>query len=263
MFPSEISLALPASAFVTSATMTPQPVAVAWCYFQQAAWRPELHQEWQLPLPSCLQNAVTKRKAEHLASRWLVQQTLAHFEVPDFILHNAPDRSPIWPDGIQASLSHSGDCVMLAVTHAPLCVGIDVEQIMAAETAQQTADMLMNTAERAYLSALPLPFAVSATLLFSLKESLYKALWPTLRQPMDFHQAELVALDLPHQCASLRLCQHFSVDFPRHTLLQARFWLQEKRVVTLLTHALPHSTTIPRRYRLNDVNIACEVGTTG
>ncbi len=124
----------------------------------------------------------------------------------------------------------------MAATREALYVGIDVEQVMAEETAQDTAELLMNAQERALLQAQQLPFAQAATLLFSLKESLYKALWPRLHQPMAFHQAALIDLDLPQQRARLQLCQDFSAEFTRSTVLDARFWLQPARVVTLLTH---------------------------
>ncbi|QDY42488.1 4'-phosphopantetheinyl transferase superfamily protein [Candidatus Pantoea soli] len=240
MFTHETALPVPEGGLITAAAMSTASLpALAWCAFDAAAWQAELHQRWQLPLPAGLQHAAVRRKAEYLASRWLVQQQLATLGHAGFVLGNAPDRSPCWPAGLQASLSHSHGCAVMAATSAPLCVGIDVEHIMCDATVQETAELLMQPAERALLAALPLPFAQAATLLFSLKESLYKALWPQLHQPMDFHQATLTAVDPGRQCASLRLTQRFSPDFTPHTPLQARFWLSPQRVITLLTHPLP------------------------
>lgn len=239
MFASEIALSLPSPTFITAAAIMQAPIAMAWCQFDQQQWHPDLHQLWQLPLPTSLQSAVTKRKAEHLASRWLAQQMLAHFALPDFVLRNAPDRSPIWPAGIQASLSHSQQMAVIAVSQEPMCIGIDIEQVMEAHTARETADLLMSDTERKRLEALPLPFPVAATLLFSFKESVYKALWPQLHQPMDFLQAELLEFDLPQGCATLRLTQDFSADFNRHTRLQAQCWLKGALIITRVTHPLP------------------------
>ncbi|MEB5972497.1 4'-phosphopantetheinyl transferase family protein [Pantoea dispersa] len=236
MFSAETPLLLPAGGFITAAGHTSASPSLAWCRFDRQQWHAGLYPQWQLPLPFALQQAASKRKIEYLASRWLVRQHLAQLGISDFVLHNAPDRSPCWPAGIRASLSHSHDCVVVAATRANLCVGIDVEQVMAEETAQETAELLMNAQERALLEGQPLPFAQAATLLFSLKESLYKALWPQLHQPMAFHQAALIALDLPQQRARLQLRQDFSAAFNRSTVLDARFWLQPTRVVTLLTH---------------------------
>ncbi|ORM57289.1 4-phosphopantetheinyl transferase [Pantoea rodasii] len=239
MFASEIPLVLPPSTFITAAAIASSPLPIAWCAFNQQNWHSDLHQQWQLPLPSALHNAVTKRKAEHLASRWLAQQMLMRFDMPDFVLRNAPDRSPLWPAGIQASLSHSQQIAVIAATQQPLCIGVDVEQVMAESTAEETAEMLMSAAERQRLHATALPFASAATLLFSLKESLYKALWPQLHQPMDFLHAELLAVDGLRGCATLKLTQDFSRDFNINTHLQAHFWLQDQRVITLIAHPFP------------------------
>jgi enterobactin synthetase component D len=238
MFTPATPLTVPESPFFLAAGITPGSPLLAWCQFDKQHWQADLHQHWQLPLPAALANAVIKRKSEHLASRWLAREVMTQFGVPDFVLLNTADRSPCWPAGVQASLSHSHDMAVIAATREPLSVGIDVEQMMAANTAQETADMLMNAEERALLQQLALPFAMGATLLFSLKESVYKALWPQLHQPMEFLQAELIQLDLTTHTARLRLTEDFSAQFNRQTLLQARFSQSDQRVVTLVTHPL-------------------------
>ncbi|MFJ5159328.1 4'-phosphopantetheinyl transferase [Pantoea sp. NPDC088449] len=239
MFPSQTPLALPSSAFIRAAGITRDSLPIAWCEFDQNHWHSDLHQAWHLPLPESLQGAVKKRKAEHLASRWLVQQSVAQLGLPGFVLRNAPDRSPLWPAGMQGSLSHTHNIAVVAATREPLSLGVDVEQVMAEETAEETADLLMSKHEKRRLLAQPLPFAQAATLLFSLKESLYKALWPQLHQPMDFLQAELVGLDITQGIAQLRLTHDFSTAFASKTRLQARFWLHAGHVTTLLIHPLP------------------------
>ncbi|WP_277269855.1 4'-phosphopantetheinyl transferase superfamily protein, partial [Pantoea septica] len=88
----------------------------------------------------------------------------------------------------------------------------------------------------ARLRALPLPFSQAATLLFSLKESLYKALWPQLHQPMDFPQASLLEADIAAGKALLVLNHSFSAAFVAGMRLEAEFQLEADRVLTLLTH---------------------------
>jgi len=205
-------------------------------HFDAKKYHDALCQAWAIPLPARLQQAVSKRRAEYLASRFLVRSVLAELGIPDFILTNAPDRSPCWPEGIRASLSHSAGVVVLAVSRQSVALGVDVEQMMSETTARETADMLMNDAEQQLLRTLPLPFSAAATLLFSLKESLYKALWPQLHQPMEFHQAALVSVDMAQQRATLRLTRNFSEAYPAETLLQAGFVWREEHVMTRLIH---------------------------
>ncbi|MFT4271670.1 MAG: 4'-phosphopantetheinyl transferase superfamily protein [Pantoea sp.] len=238
MFTFSSPLALPDSPFFTAAGLTSGSLLLAGCQFEQQHWQADLHQRWQLPLPAALANAVVKRKSEHLASRWLAREVLLQLGVGDFVLRNAADRSPCWPAGIQASLSHSHNQVVMAATREPLCVGVDVEQVMSNDTARETAEMLMNTQERQLLEQLALPFAQGATLLFSLKESLYKALWPQLHQPMDFLQAALCEADLTTGSAVLRLTADFGNGFDQDVALQARFCCEAQRIITLVTHPL-------------------------
>ncbi len=198
----------------------------------------QLSANWHLPVPPSLQQAVKKRRAKFLASRWLARETLRMYGIPDFLLQNHSDRSPVWPSGIQASLSHTGGAVALTVTRQPLYVGVDIEMIMSERTAEETASVLMSDEENARLRALPLAFPQAATLLFSLKESLYKALWPQLHQPMDFHQASLLEINLKTHRAVLCLNQTFSPAFPANTRLEAKFQLEADRVLTLLSHPI-------------------------
>lgn len=211
---------------------------LAVCYFDPQHYHDALAEEWGLTLPERLQRAVVKRRAEYLASRLLVRAVMAEFGIADFILNSAPDRSPRWPAGIQASLSHTTGTVVVVATRQNLAIGVDVEQWMSETTAHETAAYLMNAQEQQLLGTLPVPFHAAATLLFSLKESLYKALWPQLHQPMDFTDAALEAVDWTQGRATLRLTQTFSTGFPAGTLLQATFLWQADQVMTQVTHPL-------------------------
>lgn len=224
--------------FILSCHLNHSDPLLAVSYFAPQKYHDALAVEWGIPLPARLQQAVNKRRAEYLASRVLARSVMAELGVDDFILTNAPDRSPLWPAGIQASLSHSAGVVVVAATRQPCAVGIDVEQLMSETTAQETATLLMNTQEQQLLRTLPVSFSAAATLLFSLKESVYKALWPQLHQPMDFLDAALVSVDVAQQRATLRLTQHFGERFARGTLLDADFIWQESQVITLVSHRL-------------------------
>ncbi|WP_337010052.1 4'-phosphopantetheinyl transferase family protein [Pantoea sp. AS142] len=227
-----------AGGFILSRHLNHSDPLLAVSHFAPQKYHDALAVEWGIPLPARLQQAVIKRRAEYLASRFLVRSVMAELGIADFILSNAPDRSPCWPAGIQASLSHSAGVVVVAATRQPCAIGIDVEQFMLEKTAQDTAELLMNEQEQQLLRTLPISFSAAATLLFSLKESIYKALWPQVYQPMDFLDAALVSVDLTQQRATLRLTQHFSGCFTAGTLLQATFLWHENQVITQVTHRL-------------------------
>ncbi|MFW0698805.1 4'-phosphopantetheinyl transferase family protein [Pantoea sp. R13S299] len=224
--------------FILSGHLNRSEPLLAVSHFDPQKYRDALAVEWGIPLPARLQQAVSKRRAEYLASRLLVRSVMAELGITDFVLTNAADRSPCWPAGIQASLSHSGGVVVVAATRQPLAVGVDVERFMSETTAIETAELLMNEQEEQLLRMLPVPFNAAATLLFSLKESLYKALWPQLRQPMDFLDAALVSVDFAQQRATLRLNQNVGGRFTPETLLEAGFIWRDNQVMTQITHRL-------------------------
>jgi 4'-phosphopantetheinyl transferase EntD len=233
----DVPLPPPAGGFILSQHLSDSDPWLAVSRFNPQHYRDALATAWGIPLPDRLTQAVNTRRAEYLASRQLARTVMTQLGIDDFILTNAPDRSPCWPDGVQASLSHSAGVVALAVTRQPgCCIGVDVEQLMSEATANETAELLMTSHEQQRLRALPIGFNAAATLLFSLKESLYKALWPQLHQPMDFQQAVLETANLSRQCATLRLTDHFSDRFTQGTTLQAEFLWREDSVITLLTH---------------------------
>lgn len=227
-----------AGGFILSRHLNLSDPLLAVSHFNPQKYHDALAVEWGIPLPSRLQQAVSKRRAEYLASRLLVRSVMAELGMADFILTNAPDRSPCWPAGVQASLSHSAGVVVVAATRQPCAIGVDVEQLMSETTAQETAELLMNEQEQQLLQTLPVSFSTAATLLFSLKESLYKALWPQLHQPMDFLDAELVSVDFAQQRATLRLTQNFSGCFAHGTLVKAGFMWRDNQVITQITHRL-------------------------
>ncbi|MCG7388592.1 4'-phosphopantetheinyl transferase superfamily protein [Pantoea sp. ACRSB] len=233
-----ISLPPPEGGFIYASHMRCGDNVLAQARFDLNLYDDGLSLRWNLPIPPALRRAVKKRRAEYLASRWLTREVMRGFGISDFLLQNHSDRSPVWPPGIQASLSHTDDAVALAVTQQPRCIGVDIEMTMSQRTAEETAAVLMSDDENARLRALPLPFPQAATLLFSLKESLYKALWPQLHQPMDFHQASLQEIDLTTGKAVICLNDSFSQAFAAGTRLEAEFQLEADRVLTLLTHPL-------------------------
>ena len=227
-----------AGGFILSRHLNRSDPLLAVSHFDPQKYHDGLAVEWDIPLPVRLQKAVSKRRAEYLASRLLVRSVMAELGIADFILTNAADRSPCWPAGIKASLSHSAGIVVVAATRQPCAVGVDVEQFMSETTAHETAELLMNEQEQHLLLTLPVSFRAAATLLFSLKESVYKAIWPQLLQPMDFPDAELVSVDFAQQRATLRLTQDFSGCFAMGTLLEASFVWRDTQVIALITHRL-------------------------
>jgi 4'-phosphopantetheinyl transferase EntD len=177
-----------------------------------------------------------KSQAQYSASRFLAKKMMEFYGVKNFNLLNASDRSPIWPRDISGSLSHNCDTVILAVTRKDLLIGIDVETFMDKNTAQEVAGVVMMRKEIEKIQHLPIPFRVAITIVFSLKESLYKALWPKLHQEIDFCHVSLIDIDYKTQCATLRLHKCFQKFFSHDLLFQTRFSLGLNKTFTMFAY---------------------------
>ena len=104
------------------------------------------------------------------------------------------DGAPDWPPGIVGSITHTDHlaCAAVVVAGRWRGLGLDSEAVPAAgtSTAADIAQLCATDQERRALGAAP--DAVRATMLFSLKESVHKALAPVLGRRLAFDE---VAVD--------------------------------------------------------------------
>ncbi|PHM46461.1 putative non-ribosomal peptide synthetase [Xenorhabdus mauleonii] len=208
-------------------------VQVMLAYFSQAFYRDTLFDEHGITFPVNLQKAVNKRRSEYLAARYCTQYVLNHLNYPHFQVTNAVDRSPIWPDNICGSISHSTNC---AIAFAASCdhyriIGIDIEQEIKPDTIENVSASIINDAERALLTVCTLTLEQAFTLAFSIKESLFKALYPHVKCFFDFHAAEITAIDCHSHTVSIKLLQTLSEQYQAGLPFHGKFVLMPQQQV--------------------------------
>ena len=169
-------------------------------------------------LPPSLERAVTRRRIQFLAGRVCAREAIGRLAPGTSVgaLPQDQDRCPVWPDGMVGSISHSARFATAAVVHASEArgLGVDVEPVMSIEAATDVAatiaseDETRRVAEAAGLDPLQI-----LTLLFSAKESLFKALYPPTRRHFEFLDCELVRLDPEARGFALRFRPPFDVLF--------------------------------------------------
>ncbi|AQS35432.1 4'-phosphopantetheinyl transferase superfamily protein [Shewanella psychrophila] len=112
----------------------------------------------------------------------------------------SPCGKPSWEDGLYGSISHSGEFALamtLASPH-PCRVGVDIEFTVNEKQAEGIARYILSNQERVCVEESELSFELAITLVFSAKESLFKA----LSEPGDnlsFTLARLVAIDVDNR----------------------------------------------------------------
>ncbi|MFC0268663.1 4'-phosphopantetheinyl transferase family protein [Kushneria aurantia] len=170
-------------------------------------------------LPAALARAVAKRRAEYLAGRLCARAALAALDAAPGALESLPDRRVDWPPGYCGAITHSRSLAgALVAPGSEYCaLGLDAEQWLGAERARYLAPSILHREELEALTGLsPDAFARAVTLVFSLKESLYKALYPLTGVRFYFHDARVIDLDplaLPGRCR-LALCSALNADWP-------------------------------------------------
>lgn len=136
--------------------------------------------------------AVDKRRREFTTGRHCARAALALLGFPAAPILTGERGAPVWPAGVAGSITHCAGYRAAAVSVDVLSLGID------AEPAAPLPDGILQTIslprERTMLTALGGDHPWDR-LLFSAKESVYKAWFPLARRPLDFADA-LVGIDL-------------------------------------------------------------------
>lgn len=133
---------------------------------------------------------LAKRLAEFRGGRYCAQQALKQLNILDFPLIIGDKRQPLWPDSIVGSISHcQGICI--AVVDRQLNVGgigIDIEQV--SDFDSETLNLICNANEISHLQKHATPL-LAAKVVFSVKESIYKCLFPNYQKWIDFLDVEV------------------------------------------------------------------------
>lgn len=159
-----------------------------------ASMPPALADPGQLLPPERAQvaHAVEKRQREYAAGRQLFRHLLADRAEAAAPLINDADRVPVWPDGIVGAITHCDTLCAVALARSADTVGLGIDVEPARPLPADIHRLVLREAEYAALGELPTAWhALGATLTFCAKEALYKALYPTTREFLDFQQVEL------------------------------------------------------------------------
>lgn len=227
------------SSFITHIewlTIADYPGPIARCHFSVAAYRDDMFPLAGFDFPEHLTSAVAKRRAEYLAGRYLARKVLAKLECHNFTLLRGEDRAPLWPQGIAGAISHNVDTALCAA-HCESGIGgigIDVETLMPAKRAEDLWSGIISEWEHEWLRQQPQAFEQLLTLVFSAKESLFKAIYPQVHRYFDFLDARFIKLDMQQQTFELELLKTLTPQCHAGRRFNGHFLLQGGNVTTLI-----------------------------
>ena len=172
---------------------------------------------------------MAKRQAEYFAGRWCVDRLYRSQELslplPGYREQGRPD----WPAGWVGSISHSQDraAACLAQQDAVKAVGIDLEFLMRSETAARIRGSILRPEEEPLLAGDPI---LTLSLIFSFKESIYKAFNPLFGRFFGFEEVAVQSIAAGRICFEPRA--ELARELPPRVPLEGRWARQGELLVT-------------------------------
>lgn len=164
------------AAFIAAATIGPYPI---------------LPQEQVL-----VSNAVAHRRNEFSTGRWLARKGLRFFGLPDAPIQIGKLRNPLWPDSMIGTISHDGELCAVAINQKVALgySGLGLDLVKLSSRVENMAELLpiFLTHESELQAMHHLNISVDpALILFSIKESVIKALSSHLYEFVDMREIEI------------------------------------------------------------------------
>ncbi len=152
-----------------------------------------------------IEQAVEKRRREFITARACAREALAQLGLPPSPIPSGPRGEPRWPEGIVGSITHCAGYRACAVARAGDLASIGIDAELDQPLPEGVLGDIALAEERRLLQGLhrEAPSVHWDRLLFSIKESVYKAWFPLAQRWLGFEEAA-VAID-PQGCFSARL----------------------------------------------------------
>jgi enterobactin synthetase component D / holo-[acyl-carrier protein] synthase len=182
--------------------------------------------------------AVESRRREFVTARRCARTALRAFGYPDAPIRPGPKREPQWPAGMAGSITHCAGYRAAAVARTSdiALLGIDAEPN--GPLPEGVAEAITVPGEPEMLDRLAgtHPDTHWGRLLFSAKESVYKAWFPVTRRWLGFEEARLTIDPDAGTFAATLLVDGVRIDGgPALSVLHGRFRVDRGLVLTAVT----------------------------
>jgi enterobactin synthetase component D len=170
---------------------------IIFCHYVRAEFCDSLFDEYSIPFSEGLYRSVEKRKAEYLAGRYCAKHALQAVGSDVLFIPSGEHREPLWPKGIAGSISHSNEFAVACVSRSSRIsgVGIDLEEVVDSDTMHKIQRMILTDRDRELIANLEMSEVHYFSMVFSLKESFFKAAFSQVGSYFDFDAISMVAVD--------------------------------------------------------------------
>ncbi|RXF01361.1 4'-phosphopantetheinyl transferase superfamily protein [Pseudoalteromonas sp. PS5] len=206
------------------------------CQFNSDNFSSMQFDELGIEFPESLHSAVKSRQSEFLAGRFCASQAVKSLNRSCKQIPIGENRQPIWPEGLLGSISHvdtSAICAA-AIESEYEYLGIDIEHWMKEDISNEIRDLVISQEEELAFKHSNFNDSDLVTLLFSAKESLFKAIYKYVEKYFGFDAAKLVMLDTEKHLLELEIVEDLSDKIRAGSKFTCHFVLHEESVFTIV-----------------------------
>ena len=203
----------------------------------------QLAKDRDITLPGRLSRAVDKRKLHFLAGRICAHDALLLQMNRDGIFDQQPseikrhdDGSPGWPEEYVGAITHCKNLAgaVISSTRTLSGIGLDAEMIMRPKTRKNVCKMITTPSELIRIENYGFSSEIAATLIFSIKESIFKCFYPLVKRYIGFQEVEIKELGLGSSTYSFVIQKDFNSQFRASTEYRGSFRIFDDYVVSNL-----------------------------
>lgn len=180
---------------------------------------------------SNLSTANHKRKVEFIASRLLIKYALNDLAYEPINIKKGMYGEPIWPQGLNGSISHTKEWTAIIITDKAWQVGIDIERTFNCLSTNLIIKNIFTTREVYRLSKFSFKIKnLITTIIFSAKETLYKAFFNYHYKNINIKSFEF--LDLTESIITMKILFDNPTNLSNEKILHVNYSLFNNQVIT-------------------------------
>ncbi len=197
---------------------------------------------------SLVANAVATRRREFITARHCAREALAKLGYAPAPIRAGPKREPLWPTGVVGSITHTTGFRAAAVASQSVVASIGIDAEQNDKLPDGIEESVTVRGEREMLAALSRAFPATnwGRLLFSAKESVYKAWYPLTGRGLGFEDACLVIEPAGTFAAKLLVDGARTDGGPPLVELRGRFVVAHRLIATAVTVPSDAAATVAR-----------------
>lgn len=136
-------------------------------------------------------NSIRARQIEFRTGRYCARNALRQLGVPSLPIPVGPNREPIWPSGYIGSITHCSGYCAAAVAREDCLYSLGIDAEPCERLPHDIADRVITANEYRAFQAFAFNKDVLGKLVFSAKESIFKAWFPVTGLWLDFLDVEV------------------------------------------------------------------------